>query len=255
MGLDPIHSGGITVFYEADNKSVVLTEEEGKGGLPVNAVNAITVDKEGYVWIGTDLGVAYFNDPASVFSGDVNAIKPIYDGRFLLRDDKVTAIAVDGGNRKWIGTERGLWLFNESGEQLIHNFTTTNSPLLSDVIRDIEVSGQTGEVFIATDEGLISFRSDATESEGKFEAVKVFPNPVTSTFIGSIGITGLATDALVKVTDVNGKLVWQMRANGGSASWNLQDVNGRRPSTGVYIVFAVTDDGKDSAVAKIAFVD
>jgi len=255
MGLDPIHSGGITVFNEADNKSVVLTEEEGKGGLPVNAVNAITVDKEGYVWIGTDLGVAYFNDPASVFSGDVNAIKPIYDGRFLLRDDKVTAIAVDGGNRKWIGTERGLWLFNESGEQLIHNFTTTNSPLLSDVIRDIEVSGQTGEVFIATDEGLISFRSDATESEGKFEAVKVFPNPVTSTFIGSIGITGLATDALVKITDVNGKLVWQMRANGGSASWNLQDVNGRRPSTGVYIVFAVTDDGKDSAVAKIAFVD
>lgn len=255
MGLDPLHGGGITVFNETENKSVVLTEEAGKGGLPGNAVNSITIDREGYVWIGTDFGVAYFNDPASVFSGNVNAIKPIYDGRFLLSDDRVTSIAVDGGNRKWIGTERGLWLFSESGEELIYNFLSTNSPLLSDLIHDVEVNGQNGEVFIATDEGLISFRSDATESEGKFETVKVFPNPVTADFVGSIGITGLATDALVKITDVNGKLVWQTRANGGSASWNLQDVNGRRPATGVYIVFAITDDGQDSAVAKIAFVD
>ena len=255
MALDPLHGGGITVFNETENKSVILTEEAGMGGLPGNSVNSITIDRDGYVWIGTDFGVAYFNDPSSVFSGNVDAIKPIYDGRFLLRDENVTSVAVDGGNRKWIGTERGLWLFNESGEELIYNFTSTNSPLLSDVIHDVEVNGQTGEVFIATDEGLISFRSDATESDGKFQAVKVFPNPVTADFVGSIGITGLATDALVKITDVNGRLVWQTRANGGSASWNLRDVSGRRPSTGVYIVFAVTDDGRDSAVAKIAFVD
>ena len=89
--------------------------------------------------------MAYFNESTSVFAGNDNAIKPIFDGRFLLRDDKVTAIAVDGGNRKWIGTERGLWLFNESGEVLIHNFTKNNSPLLSDVIRDVEVNGETGE--------------------------------------------------------------------------------------------------------------
>jgi len=255
MALDPLHGGGIMVFNEKENKSVFLNEEAGSGGLPDNAVNEVTIDRNGYIWVGTKFGIAYFNDPTSVFSGNVNAIKPIYDGRFLLRDDNVTSIAVDGGNRKWIGTERGLWLFNDSGEQLIYNFTAENSPLLSDVIRDVEVNGQTGEVFIGTGEGLISFRSDATQSEGMFEEVKVFPNPVTPNFVGSIGITGLATDALVKITDVNGKLVWQTRANGGSASWNLRDVTGRRPSTGVYIVFAVTDDGRDSAVAKIAFVD
>ena len=255
MGLDPLQGGGILVFNEKDNASVLLTEETGLGGLPSNSVNAITIDRNGFVWIGTDLGVAYFNEPMSVFSGKVNAVKPIFDGRFLLRDDKVTAIAVDGGNRKWIGTERGLWLFNDSGEELIHNFTANNSPLHSDVIRAVEVNGESGEVFISTDEGLLSFRSDATDSNEGFETVKVFPNPVTSDFVGSIGITGLATDALVKISDINGKLVWQTRANGGSASWNLQDINGRRPSTGVYIVFAVTDDGRDSVVAKIAFVD
>jgi ligand-binding sensor domain-containing protein len=255
LALDPSEGGGILVFNEKDNSSVILTDATGSGGLPSNTINSITIDKDGAVWIGADFGVAYFNEPLSVFSGNVNAIKPIFDGRFLLRDDDVTAIAVDGGNRKWIGTERGLWLFNESGEVLIHNFTTTNSPLLSNVVRDVEVNGETGEVFVATEQGLLSYRSDATDSKSEFGAVKVFPNPVTADFVGSIGITGLATDALVKITDINGKLVWQTRANGGSASWNLQDVNGRRPSTGVYIVFAVTDDGHDSAVAKIAFVD
>jgi hypothetical protein len=102
---------------------------------------------------------------------------------------------------------------------------------------------------------LLSFRADATDSNNGFQSVKIFPNPVTSDFIGSIGITGLATDALVKISDINGKLVWQTRANGGSASWNLQDINGKRPSTGVYIVFAVTDDGRESVVSKIAFID
>jgi ligand-binding sensor domain-containing protein len=255
VGIDPLQGGGILVFNEKNNSSVILTDAAGMGGLPSNSVNSLTVDRDGVVWVGTDLGVAYFNEPTSVFSGTVNAIKPIIDGRFLLRDDRVTSIAVDGGNRKWIGTERGLWLFNESGEELIHNFTKNNSPLVSDVIRDVEVNGETGEVFVATEEGLLSYRSDATDSKSQFETVKVFPNPVTASFVGSIGITGLATDALVKITDINGKLVWQTRASGGSASWNLQDVSGRRPSTGVYIVFAVTDDGHDSAVAKIAFVD
>jgi ligand-binding sensor domain-containing protein len=255
IGLDPLKGGGILVFDEKNNLSVLLTDDIGSGGLPSKFVNAIAVDKNGAVWIGTDLGVAYFNQPASVFSGDVDAVKPIFDGRFLLRDDKITAIVVDGGNRKWIGTERGLWLFNDSGEELIYNFTAANSPLISNVIRDLAVNAETGEVFVATDEGLLSFRSDATDGKDGFETVKVFPNPVTADFVGSIGITGLATDALVKITDVNGKLIWQTRANGGSASWNLQDVNGRRPTTGVYIVFAVTDDGQDSAVAKIAFVD
>jgi hypothetical protein len=255
MGLDPLKGGGILVFNEKENASVLLTEKPGLGGLPSNSVNAITVDKNGFVWTGTDLGVAYFNEPMSVFSGTVDAVKPIFDAGFLLRDDKVNAIAVDGGNRKWIGTDRGLWLFNDSGEELIHNFTANNSPLPSDVIRAVEVNGESGEVFISTNEGLLSFRADATDSNNGFQSVKIFPNPVTSDFIGSIGITGLATDALVKISDINGKLVWQTRANGGSASWNLQDINGKRPSTGVYIVFAVTDDGRESVVSKIAFID
>jgi len=255
MALDPLQGGGIMVFNKEKNSSVYLNDVVGSGGLPSTSVNALALDRDGIVWVGTDVGVAYFNDPTSVFSGKVDAIKPIFDSRFLLKDDNVTSIAVDGGNRKWMGTERGVWHFNETGEELINNFNTLNSPLLSDVIQDIEINGESGEVFFATAEGLLSFRSDATESKPDFQSVKVFPNPVTANFVGEVGITGLTTDAFLKITDIRGKLIWQTRANGGAASWNVQDINGKRPPTGVYILFAVREDGKESVVAKIAVVE
>lgn len=255
MALHSTKGGGIFVFNKNNNESTYLTDVSGSGGLPAKPVHSMAVDRDGMVWVGTDQGVAFYIDPSDVFSPGIDAIKPIFENRFLLRDDKVTAIAIDGGNRKWLGTERGVWLFNSTGEKLIYNFTSQNSPLLSNVILDIEVNDKTGEVFFATDEGLVSFRSDATESSSLFQSVKVFPNPVTSTFSGAVGISGLATDAVVKITDVSGKLVWQAQANGGTATWNVMDYNGRRVGTGVYLVFSATQDGGESVVAKIAVVD
>jgi hypothetical protein len=201
------------------------------------------------VWAGTDAGVAYFYDDGS------DAVKPIFENRFLLRDDKVTAIAVDGGNRKWMGTERGVWLFDPTGEQALANFTSSNSPLLSDKIIDIEIDPASGEVFFVTDKGLISYRSDATESSGKFDEVKIFPNPVTNNFQGEVGISGLGTDAIVKITDVSGKLVYQTVANGGTASWDVRDHRGNRLRSGVFLVFAIMQDGSESVVGKIAVVN
>jgi len=154
-----------------------------------------------------------------------------------------------------MGTERGVWLFGPDGQSQVYNFTTANSPLLSNVIRDIAIDGKSGEVFFATDEGLVSFRADATESTSTFQTVKIFPNPVSAEFAGTVGITGLATDAIVKITDITGKLIWQTQANGGTASWNALDYTGKRPSTGIYLVFSATPDGAESVVGKIAFVD
>lgn len=250
MTLDPSTGGGLLVFSFSQTQHELLTTAVGNGGLPNNNVNAIAVDREGNVWAGTDEGVAYF------YSVQDDAVKPLFENRFLLRNEKITAIEVDGGNRKWIGTENGVWLFNATGEALIQNFTTANSPLISNKIEDIEIHQASGEVFFATDQGLISFRSDATGSvSGTFETLKIFPNPVDSQFSGSVGISGLATDAEVKITDVSGKLIWQTKANGGTATWNVRDLNGRRASTGIYLVFAATADGSESAVGKIAVVE
>jgi len=249
MVVNPAQGGGLYVFNRDDNAFTYISELTGSGALPSKSVRSIVKDRDGLVWVGTDIGVCYFYDPSE------DAIKPIFENRFLLRDDKVTALAVDGGNRKWMGTERGVWLFNPTGEELVYNFNTANSPLLSNVIRDIEVHEKTGEVFFVTDKGVVSFRSDATTSTNTFETIKIFPNPVTHTFNGTVGISGLATDAVVKITDISGKLVWQTKANGGTATWNVHDYNGRRAATGVYVVFAVLPDGSESVAGKIAVID
>jgi hypothetical protein len=249
MQLDPQLSGGLQVFNKDQELSRWLNENDESGELPGADVHSIALDRDGYVWVGTNSGVAYFYHPES------DAVKPIFENRFLLRDDKVTAIAVDGGNRKWMGTERGVWLFDPTGEKAILNFTEENSPLLSNKITDIEIDNSTGEVFFATDRGLISYRSDATTGSLTFREIKIFPNPVAPTFQGEVGISGLATDAVVKITDVSGKLIYQTTANGGTASWDVRDYSGRRVPTGVFLVFAVKDDGSESIVGKIAVVN
>jgi ligand-binding sensor domain-containing protein len=255
MVLNPAQGGGILVFNREKNQHAYLTDASGSGALPSRSVFSIAADRDGQVWIGTSQGVAYFPNPAQALSGNVNSIKPIFNGRFLLRDETVTALVSDGGNRKWIGTLRGLWLFDSFGEKEIYNFNSANSPLLSDRIVDMAIQPVTGEVFIGTDKGIVSYRADATGSSPVFEKVKIFPNPVTAEFNGVVSISGLSTDATVKITDISGKLIWQTNAHGGTATWNTRDYTGRRAATGMYLVIAVSQDGSDSIVGKIAIIN
>lgn len=255
MPISAKDGGGLVVFNRQSNKSVYLTDQGGQGGLPSKKVSSLAVDREGQVWVGTEQGVAFFSNPSAIFDGSVNATKPIYDSRFLLRDEKITALAIDGGNRKWIGTENGVWLFDALGEKLVYNFTADNSPLLSNRIQCIGINPTSGEVFFGTDNGLASFRSDATIGAANFDNVKIFPNPVTAQFNGFVAIEGLSTDSMIKITDVAGKLVWQAMANGGTASWNMRDANGKRMETGIYLVFSSSADGSDKNVGKIAIVE
>jgi hypothetical protein len=256
MVINPTLNAGIQIVNTENVSTRVLTDVPGSGGLPSRAVYSVEVDRNGYVWVGTAAGAVYFPNVNTITtSASVNAVKPIFENRFLLRDEKVTAIAVDGGNRKWMGTERGVWLFDPFGEKLIYQFNAANSPLPSDKIIDIEINHSTGEVFFMTDAGIASFRADATESTSAFSKVKIFPNPVTANFNGLVGISGLATDALVKIIDVSGKLVWQTMANGGTASWNVRDYTGNRASTGMYLVLASVPNGNEEVVGKIAVVD
>lgn len=255
MLLNPANGGGILVFNKTSGQSVYITDVTNSGGLPGREVYSIAMDRDGFVWVGTEEGVAYFPDPSAVFRAGLNAVKPVFGNRFLLRDERVTAIEVDAGNRKWIGTDNGLWLFDPFGEKQIYNFNAENSPMLSNKVVDLEMNDRTGELFVMTDAGIASFRADATTGESVFGKIKIFPNPVTNQFNGSVGISGLVTDAIVKITDVSGKLVWQTTANGGTASWNVRDYNGTRAATGIYLVFCITQDGTESLVGKLAVVN
>jgi ligand-binding sensor domain-containing protein len=249
-------SGGIWVFDEKENRSRYLSTTLGQGGLPSNQVNSLVKDKEGQIWVGTDRGVALFFNPFAVFSNAAfDALTPIFERRPLLNNEVVTSIAIDGGNRKWLGTRNGLWLFNADASELVFQFTSQNSPLLSNNILDIAIQPATGEVFIATDKGIVSYRGTATEGEAVHGQVKVFPNPVRPDFAGLVGISGLVNNAIVKITDVSGRLMYETRAQGSTAVWNVKDYTGRRASTGIYLIFSSDAEGKETLVTKIAVIE
>ena len=247
--------GGIAVFDKESGATRILAEESGEGGLASSRVNALAIDREGLVWVGTDQGISVVTNPFSALSGPVDAFEPIFENRPLLRDEFVTAIAVDGGDRKWIGTQNGVWLFDPQADRQLLNFTEDNSPLPTNEILDITIDPNTGEVFFATPQGILSYREGATRGGVSHQNVKVFPNPVTADFVGTVGISGLVEDAQVKITDASGKLIWQTRAAGGTATWQVNDYNGNRASSGIYFIFSADNDGEETFVGKIAVVN
>ena len=176
-------------------------------------------------------------------------------GQYLLSEEKVKCITIDGANRKWIGTEKsGVFLLTEDGQEEILHFTKNNSPLFSDNIIDIAINHENGEVFIGTDKGLISYRADATKGASSQGKTHVFPNPVNENYNGPIAISGLITDANIKITDVAGNLVFETTANGGEAIWSGKNKNGERASTGVYLVLSTDLYGEEKVVSKILFI-
>jgi hypothetical protein len=248
---------GIMVENVKKKQDKSISTGSGYGNLPSNSVRSLALDKDGQMWVGTDKGVVVFDNPSAVFSGkNFDAYTPVFERRKLLGNEIVTSIAVDGGNRKWMGTRNGIFLFSPDGTELVSNFNEKNSPLPTNEISYITAEPNTGEVYIRTPKGMVSYRGTATEAGLKQDenAVKVFPNPVRPDFEGQIGIEGLVENAFVKITDVAGNLVYETRANGGTAVWNCRTLSGGRVETGIYLIFSGNAKGNETLVSRLAVV-
>ncbi len=256
-----VYDSGVRLDDPADDGYRQITTANSV--LPTNAVNCLAVDLDGDVWVGTAQG-------AVSFLCGTNALKDICRGTrriinvdgfngYLLENESVQTIAVDGANRKWFGTTNGIFVHSPSGEELLARFTATNSPLLDNNIRHIAIDPLTGEVWIATAKGLVSLRTEAVEGGPVHgEQPYAYPNPVRPDYDGPIAIYGLARDANVKITDITGNLVYEGRAAGGQAVWNGRDYLGRRVASGVYLVFATSTrdlENPEGVVAKIVVLN
>ncbi|MFD1469752.1 T9SS type A sorting domain-containing protein [Hymenobacter caeli] len=224
---------------------------------PLADIYDLVKDRLGAIWVATAKGVAVLDDPSGAQAGTSVFRLPIVQrgdaSRFpVLYSEVVKAVAVDGANRKWFGTNNGLWLFSAGGEEALLHFTTLNSPLPSNNITDVSVNDKTGEVWVATDAGVVTYRGGASVTEGAPSCAQVFPNPVRPDFAGLVGIGGLANNALVKITDVAGHLVYATTAAGGTVTWNLTDTAGRRVHSGVYLVLTSDANGQNGCVSKVA---
>lgn len=249
-----------TLDNVSDDKSRLLGTGGGAGSLPDAQVFCVAKDKDGNIWAGTNQGIGIFYCPGSVLTNngcDADQIKVERDGYigYLFGTESVKAIAVDAANRKWIGTTNGLWLISGDGKDELLRFNVDNSPLPSNQVTDIAIDDESGEVFIATSAGLVSYQGDAmTECEDCDEAL-VYPNPVKRDYDGPIAIKGLVQDAYVKITDVSGTLIFQGKANGSQMIWDGKGYKGERAKSGVYFVYSSTDLGKNKRVAKIVLVN
>ncbi len=224
---------------------------------------SIAEDNDGVIWIGTDQGPIVLYNPEEIMNDDYLCTRitiPRNDGTntgdFLLEKEKIKCIAIDGANRKWIGTEgSGLYLLSEDGKETIHHFTTENSPLTSNEILSLAINSITGEIFIGTGSGLVSYQSDSAISEEDFSNLHIYPNPVRENYNGLITITGLVEKSQVKITDISGNLIVETQSNGSIATWDGKNKYGQKVSTGVYLAICTSADGTQSATKKILIIN
>lgn len=248
-----------TIDNTADDRVRRLSGAVGNGNLPGTLILSMAVDHDGELWIGTTEGTAVIRNPGNVFTGgnfDAQRLLIEFGGytRYLLEEETVTAIAVDGANRKWFGTDRaGVFLMSADGSEQIYNFNQDNSPLLSNSITSITIT-ENGEMFFGTSLGLIAFRAEATPPTPTPTEVLVFPNPVRPEYDGVIAIKGLEFDSEIRITDIAGNIVFKTRSFGGQAIWNGRDMNGQRAASGVYLVFISDREGMESLATKILFM-
>ena len=248
-----------TIDNKDDDVYKLLVDKEGQGGLPTKDVYSITEDLDGNIWLGTIKGVAIFYNQEAIFTEenfDAEQILISQDGntQILLETEAINNIEIDGGNNKWIATQNnGVYRFSPDGLTQLAHYTKENTPLPSNNVYDIGINQANGQIFFATDRGLISYTGDATNFDNKMEKVYAYPNPVPSDYQGLISIQGLAYESQVRITDIAGKMVFSGSSEGGRCVWNGKDAQGNRPSAGVYIIMAGDSQGDDKNVSKIAF--
>ncbi|WP_333599641.1 type IX secretion system anionic LPS delivery protein PorZ [Flavobacterium sp.] len=251
---------GVIAFNENSGVFKKITEGTDTGNLPSTDVRAIAVDNRNQVWIGTNRGLRVLSSTGSYNSTDqmkANAIIILEDGlaQELLYEQFITDIAVNGSNQKWIGTaDSGVFLFSSDGQQTIYHFTKDNSPLPSDVINDIDINPVTGEVFFATDKGMVSFQGTSTKPSDSLADVYVYPNPVRPEFVGTVKIAGLISKANIKITDIEGNLVYETTSEGGTIEWDTTAFGKYKVASGVYMIFIAAKDASETAVKKVMII-
>ncbi|MCK9163870.1 MAG: hypothetical protein M0O93_05940 [Bacteroidales bacterium] len=247
-----------------NNNQIVIDPNNGSKDQS-NKVNCMVQDQEGEIWIGTDKGLKVIYSLDNIFEmgttnkSTVTCNNIIYQeegiAQYLLNFDNINCIMCDGGNRKWVGTERnGVFVFSSNGDKQLYHFTAENSPLYSNRVVSMAQDPKTGEVYIGTDLGIISYKAESIAGAEKAGDLTAYPNPVKPEYNGIIAIKGFVSDSDVRITDVTGNMVAHLKSIGGQAVWNGKNFNGERVSSGVYLIFGSALEGEETTVGKILFI-
>ena len=254
----PTRDDGVIAFNDTQsNKTVVINTESG---LPSTNVLCVAVDNRNQLWIGTAAGLRVLSSVDQFLrQNELNVSSIIIQegdlAQELFYQQLIIDIAVDGANRKWVAIENGgVFLVAADGQETIYRFDTSNSPLPSNTVNDIEIDGVSGEVFFATDKGMVSFLGTSTQPSDNLADVYVYPNPVRPGFSGTVKISGLTDKATVKITDIEGNLVYETTTAGGTIEWDTTAFGKYKVASGVYMIFVSSEDGLQTTVKKVMII-
>jgi hypothetical protein len=251
---------GVIAYNETGNifKKISLGAE--LGNLPVVDARVVAIDNRNQLWIGTTSGLRvlssvdrFITDPQLTS----NSIIILENGlaQELLYEQFITDIVVDGANNKWVGTaDSGVFQFSSDGQQTLRRFTSANSPLPSNAINDIDINPTTGEVFFATDKGMVSYKGTSTTASTDLSNVNVYPNPVRPEFEGTVKVSGLSNKCNVKITDIEGNLVYEIISQGGTIEWDTKAFGKYNVASGVYMIFISSQDAMDTTIKKVMII-
>lgn len=265
------------LIFTSDNKIVMINNngqmryiDPNHGSLlQTSSINCMVQDQDGEIWIGTEKGLKVIYslydamDNSSSTTSNVECNNIVYTqyndqdtiSQYLLSFENITCIMIDGANRKWIGTERGgIYVLNSSASKEIYHFTMENSPLVSNKIICMAQNYKTGEVFIGTDRGLVSYRAESMPESEVMNTLTIYPNPVRPGYNGTIAIKGFLNDTDVRITDITGRMVAHLKSLGGQAIWDGKNFQGQKVASGVYFIFASANEGNNKADGKLLII-
>jgi hypothetical protein len=251
------HDGLIAFNETLGNKFIKISTDEG---LPTINVRSLAIDNNNQLWIGTFAGLRILSSVNRFLQENELTVTNIViqEGDLaqeLFYEQPIQDIEVDGSNRKWVSVlGAGVFLVSPNGQQTIYQFDRSNSPLPSNNVNDIEINGTTGEVFFATDKGMVSFLGVSTKPSDDLADVYVYPNPVRPNYTGTIKISGLMDKCNVKITDIEGNLVYETTSAGGTIEWDGTAFRKHKVASGVYMVFVASQDGLETTVKKIMVI-
>ncbi|WP_299258776.1 two-component regulator propeller domain-containing protein [uncultured Aquimarina sp.] len=250
------------IGYNSNTGNLIQLSGEAEGSnLPSDYILALEVDRNNQLWIGTFRGIrVLFNTSGAFQQNNPQASQIIIldeEGvpQELLFDQTITDIEVDGSNNKWVATaSSGVFYFSADGQETLAHFTKDNSPLPTNNVRDISVDDSTGSVYFATGLGLLEYKGTATGPESDLDNVAAFPNPVRPGFSGRVTIKGLTSRANVKITDIEGNLVYEEISEGGSIQWDTTAFGRHKVASGVYLILVTGEDQAETTVSKLLIV-
>ncbi|AMA48154.1 MULTISPECIES: type IX secretion system anionic LPS delivery protein PorZ [Flavobacterium] len=251
---------GVIGFNEKLNKNIIINNVKGKGSLPDNDIRSLALDNNNQLWIGTFNGLRYLSNTNSFLTDTNLDTKPIIlleDGtaQELFYQSNILDIEVDGANNKWVSVEEsGVFLISPDGQQTKLHFTKENSPLPSNIIDDIEIDQTTGKVYFATNNGTVSYQSLATVGAKDYSNTYIYPNPYRPEHKGMVKITGLKDKSNVKITDIEGNLVFENISQGGTIEWDTLSFAKTKVSSGVYVVLVSDQEGEETVVKKLLII-